>query len=149
MRNRKTILFDYISGTLSGAMLPASHSAVELLVMIAAHESQHGRYVQQVNGPALGLYQMEPIGFQEVQRYIKLRADRFTGIQWVLSMPFQLLNYDQRLATIAARVFLMAEPEALPDSGDVEALGAYAKKHWNTEAGKATADRYVNAYLKF
>jgi hypothetical protein len=40
--------------------IPYSHEAEDLLMMIAAHESHLGEYVKQVQGPALGIYQMEP-----------------------------------------------------------------------------------------
>ena len=38
--------------------LPCSESAITLLVMVAAHESGGFRYVQQIGGPALGLFQI-------------------------------------------------------------------------------------------
>ena len=37
-----------------------SLSAVNLLLGTAAQESRLGEYIEQVNGPALGIFQMEP-----------------------------------------------------------------------------------------
>ena len=45
-----------------------STDAVELLMMIAAHESLMGKYIKQVNGPALGLFQMEPVTHDDLYK---------------------------------------------------------------------------------
>lgn len=41
--------------------IPYSESAVNLLLMTAAHESRGGTYLKQINGPALGVYQMDQL----------------------------------------------------------------------------------------
>ena len=139
----------FVLGTLRAAGLPCSNSAIELLTMIASHESAGFKYVQQLNGPALGLYQMEPIGFDEVKRYLDLRRERFTKLRWVENSEFEMLNYDQRLATISARIFFLAKPESLPDGNQPEKLADYCKRYWNTPAGKATAGHYLDAYKTY
>ena len=136
----------YVRNCLEAGSLPASSAAVELLLMVAAHESGGFQYVRQVEGSALGLFQMEHIGFLEVNRYMQQRPEKFTGVQYIRSAPFQLLNFDQCLATQAARIFFMRIPEPLPVASDVGAMATYAKKHWNTSAGKATPEKYVSDY---
>ena len=60
----------YVQAVLESFQLPATPAAVQLLSMIAAHESGGFRYVKQMgNGPAKGLLQMEPVGLLEVVRY--------------------------------------------------------------------------------
>ena len=130
--------------------LPASPAAVRLLVMIAAHESGGFRYVQQMNnGPAKGLLQMEPAGLDEVRRYMMLRPEKFREVPNPYGLSLEQLVFDTELALCYARAFLMAKPEALPDADDIEGLARYAKKYWNTEAGKATWEDYANAYLEY
>lgn len=41
-------------------VIPYTEEAVDLLMMTAAHESNGCSYIKQINGPALGVYQMEP-----------------------------------------------------------------------------------------
>ncbi len=125
--------------------LPVDASAVELLIMIAAHESGLFKYVQQVNGPALGLFQMEPATYKEVREYMNRSSKRFEAIKG--SSPERMV-IDVRYAVGMARIFLMRFPEALPCATDPQGMARYAKKYWNTEAGKATVSDYRDAYLK-
>ena len=141
----------FIRESLAGAGLPCCGAAVELLAMVAAHESGGFRYVGQVGGPARGLWQMEPVGYAEVLRYVELRPERFTGRlrRQVREREHGWLQLDQVFACRCARVFFMAEPAPLPGSGDVRGLAEYAKVHWNTPSGKATVDDYENAYREY
>lgn len=124
--------------------LPHDASAVELLVMVAAHESGLFKYIQQVDGPALGLFQMEPETHKEVLAYMKRNASKFKDIK---SSSAERLVFDLRYSIAMARIFFMRFPEALPCATDVHGLARYAKKYWNTKAGKATALDYYGAYL--
>lgn len=138
----------YVQAVLERFQLPATPAAVQLLSMIAAHESGGFRYVKQMgNGPAKGLLQMEPVGLLEVVRYSQVRPDRFTTLPDFTAIELDQLVFDTELAIICARVFFMAKPEAIPN--DIEGLARYAKKYWNTEAGKATAEDYANAYREY
>ena len=136
----------YVKNTLQDAALPASDSAVELLVMIAAHESGGFQFVRQIKGSALGLYQMENPALLDVQRYIAVKPRSLGHLQDYTTVPFEFLNYDQQFATVAARIYLMMKPERLPEFDDVEGMGVYAKKYWNTSLGKATAHKYASDY---
>ena len=137
----------FVKTVLEQAGLPASPAVVQLLVMIAAHESGGFRYVKQMGeGPARGLLQMEPVGLAEVVRYYRLRQNKFAQIKGLDQVTVDQLVFDSALAVVCARIFFMAEPEALPAADDIDALAQYAKKHWNTAAGKATANDYADAY---
>ncbi|MET4706728.1 hypothetical protein [Endozoicomonas lisbonensis] len=135
----------YVLNALANHRLPLSKAAIRLLVMIAAHESGGFRYVKQMgNGPARGLLQMEPIGLEEVRRYVVLRPERFRSLR--LPEHLDELIFNTELAIVCARAFFMAKPEPLPDENNIEGLAKYAKQHWNTEAGKARWEDYANAY---
>lgn len=140
----------YTQAILEHYRLPASPAVVRLLVMIAAHESGGFRYVQQMNdGPAKGLLQMEPVGLDEVRRYMMLRPEKFEEVPNPYGVRLEQLVFNTELALCYARAFFMAKPEALPDVDDIEGLARYAKKYWNTSAGKATWEDYANAYLEY
>ena len=144
-----TYLRNTIHTALRKAQLPVSESAIRLLLMIAAHESGGFMYVRQVGGPALGLFQMEPLTYTDTMRYISERQDRFPAFRWdSLPRPYALA-VDAQLAAQMARIYLMRFPEALPDKDDLEGLAKYAKTYWNTEKGKATWQDYYNAYKDY
>ena len=134
---------------LQKAGLPCNEAAVRLLLMIAAHESGGFMYVRQVRGPALGLFQMEPATYTDTMRYISERQERFPKLRWDSLPRPKALCVDSWLAAQMARVYLMRFPEALPDKDNLEGLARYAKKYWNTEAGKATWEDYFNAYREY
>ena len=137
----------YVQTVLQMYQLPFSGAAVRLLAMIAAHESGGFRYVQQMgNGPAKGMLQMEPIGLEEVQRYMTLRPWKFREMLDPEMFSLDDLIFNTDLAIAAGRIFFMAKPEPLPSMDDIEGLAKYAKKYWNTESGKATWEDYANAY---
>jgi len=126
--------------------LPGDESSVRLLLMIAAHESGGFTYCKQVRGPAIGLFQMEPATFDFIIGYLK-RTGKYERIN--RAMIFERMLIDTEFAAAMARVYLLTIPEPLPDANDFDALARYAKKYWNTNAGKATPEKYLNDYLKY
>jgi len=131
-----------------------SEDALELLVFTCANESRGGTYLKQVNGPALGIFQMEPETYNDIwQNYIKpknslslLLLSNFS----VVMMPSEdRMVYDLRYATAMARIHYMRVKEALPPSNDVNAMWAYYKQYYNTPKGAATKDEAIDNYYQF
>lgn len=119
-----------------------SEDALELLVFTCCVESLGGTYVKQLNGPALGIYQMEPRTYNDIwQNYIKPRND----ISLILISNFSCISmpeedrliYDLRFATVMARLHYARVTEKLPDRNDAEAMWEYYKKYYNTSLGSA------------
>lgn len=141
-----------------------SQAAENLLMGTAAQESRLGYYLKQVNGPACGLFQMEPATainlvhrFFDVRRDLELKTEAVIGvlnpvdINWDQVTAEQLadkLIYDSRFATALARVRYAMVPTALPAADDVPALGRYWKEHWNTRLGDGTAEQFCTNYRK-
>ena len=129
---------------------PWHPAAEELLLMIAAHESHLGKYTKQINGPALGIFQMEPATWQDVMSVVVPRRP------WWVAQLAQLagtekptaaaMQHQHAYACAIARLQLWRHKEALPDAGDIDALARYAKKYWNTDNGKASVGDYRLAY---
>ena len=131
--------------------IPYSEDAVELLLMTAAHESRLGTYLKQVNGPALGIYQMEPATFGDIyDNYLtfKPRLEKLVGELYphAFMSDAKVLTTNLMFATAMARVHYYRVPEALPPKEDIKAMAVYAKRHFNTELGKATWEDYAEAY---
>lgn len=125
-----------------------SDSAIELLLMTAAHESRFQHLKQVLTsgnyGPALGLWQMEPIALADVWGRIPrsiLDAACPNGYAGEDRLCTDLI-YAARMA----RLFYWLKPAPLPAADDVQGLAQYAKVWWNTAAGKATVEDYATAY---
>jgi hypothetical protein len=126
-----------------------SQEAEELLLMTAAHESQLGKYNEQIVGPALGLYQIEPETLRD--NYLswlcfrKPILEKITAVSGVPPLVSVLsLQYNPIYATIHARIKYLRAPGKIPS--DVWLMAEYAKDNFNTSRGKATPDDYYMAY---
>lgn len=129
------------------ASLPARFrglDAEELLIATAAHETHLGYYLVQINGPALGLYGMEPATYEDLFRNSSLA----TGAGLVHSEA-TLLVTDLIYATQCARVQYFRFHAALPKATDLTAIAQYWKKYWNTPKGKGTIDEFKTNYNLF
>jgi len=129
-----------------------SDAAENLLMGTALHESGGLKYVKQINGPALGFYQMEPATLWDLYRnWLKYRPiwrgildsfkPRNMGRETALVM---CLGY----STAAARLQYYRVPKPLPDADDIDSLAKYYKRHWNTSKGKASEYDFIRAYTK-
>jgi len=129
-----------------------STNAEELLCATCAQESLLGVYRQQVNGPALGIFQMEPEDFNDIWKnylaYHAALANQISAIGGMapgLVVPASLLINNDPLAIAMARVHYERAPGALPDAADLAGLWSYYKQHYNTPEGAAKqADFYRN-----
>ncbi|QDP52405.1 MAG: hypothetical protein Unbinned96contig1001_22 [Prokaryotic dsDNA virus sp.] len=128
--------------------IPYSESAVNLLLMTMAHESKGGTYLKQINGPALGVYQMEPATEKDIWNYyLAYKEDLAYLVEEICPNPKrEELVYNLAYATAMARIHYYRVQEALPDSDDTIALANYAKKYYNTHLGKAKASDYLTAF---
>lgn len=131
-----------------------SKSAEELLIFTCAAESLGGTYLQQVKGPALGVYQMEPNTYSDIwANYIRARSQLAT----LMAMHFgcnkipevERLIYDLHFATAMTRIYYLRMPGNLPEVKDTEGMWNYYKKHYNTEKGKAQKENSIKKYQDF
>lgn len=126
-----------------------SEAAEELLMLTAATESLCGKYLHQVGGPALGIFQMEPATCRDIyDNYLAYRKPMADEIKQWGSGPEHLpgsLYY----ATAMARVHYLRVPEPLPSAMDVNGLARYWKDHYNTHLGAGTIVKAVANYRKY
>ena len=151
-----TQLYKLIYDTLSTMprSKPADHLTIAkettLAMMCAAHESRMGTYLQQVKGPALGLFQMEPRTHDDLwANFLRERKDLKPWVyeaSTYVGGPSQMA-WNLKYSICMFRVFFMRFKEPIPVA--LEDQAEYLKKYWNTEAGKATAQDYLKAYKEF
>ncbi len=131
-----------------------SKSAVNLLLGTAAQESGFGTYLRQLgNGPALGVFQMEPATEKDIwDNYLQFRAGirnrigDLTGVYWPGSLH---LKGDLIYQIIMARLHYRRVPEALPSPNDIEGLAQYWKQYYNTPEGRGTIREFIHNYFKY
>jgi len=131
-----------------------SEAAVNLLLGTAAQESHMGTYLKQINGPALGIYQMEPRTYSDIfDNYLKFRFQIFNGIlnycNYQSKPRVENLVDNLSLATLMARVHYLRVTIPLPAANDIEGLARYWKRHYNTSQGKGTVEEFIRNYQKY
>lgn len=131
-----------------------SDEAVQLMLFTCAVESNGGTYLHQVNGPALGIYQMEPKTYNDIwtnfipaKQSIQLQLlHRFNAP----TMPDEeRLIYDLRFATAMTRLFYFRIPERLPKLHDLVGMWNYYKIYYNTVDGKSSYAHAMESWNKF
>ena len=133
---------DLIKRTLAAANLPRKQSAIDLLLGTAAQESAFGTYLKQVNGPALGAFQMEPATFYAVKEWSVRRFPLVLEGRYATE-----LEYDLSIAILSARLNYLSKPDSIPES--LQGQAAYWKKYWNTYLGKGTIEQYVKNWQRY
>lgn len=130
-----------------------SLSAVHLLLGTAAQESRFGTYIHQINGPALGVFQMEPATEEDIwthfltyKPYLRDMVKKSTGVKQ--PDPYHLRG--NLLYQIAmARLHYYRVPEPLPPSTDIMGMAMYWKQHYNTHLGRGTVEEFQKNYTRY
>lgn len=142
-----------VQSTLKDLLMYAPESE-ELIVFTCAAESLGGTYIRQVDGPALGIYQMEPETYTDIwQNFIKQQG----GLCMMMFSCFHIsympsperMIYDLRFATAMARLHYRRVAEPLPSVNDTGGLWSYYKRHYNTLKGKAEKEDSIEKYHAF
>lgn len=123
------------------------------LIEIANIESKFGRDKNTFKGASKGIFQIDPIAFEEVQRRLKETNEKDGGttraynekLKQDLNLDLSELTYedlDKPLVGAAfARAYLLGFAEAIPET--VLGRAKYWKKYYNTDAGKGTDEKYL------
>lgn len=139
-----------IRPTLAVVDIVVTPEAEETLLAIAAHESAGFRYVAQIHGPALGLWQMEPATHDDCwEHFIDKRPGLIKRVRVLCTDPghdASEMAWNLRYACAMARLQLRRFPEALPAPHDLDAIAALWKLRWNTPAGAGTIAQFVANY---
>lgn len=149
----KNQLSDLIERSLKAADL-YSHSALNLLLMTAAQES-HMTYLRQLhNGPALGIFQMEPATHDDIwSNFLRFKPSLGESILNISGLGFgpdvSSLEYNLVYAALMARMQYLRRPEPLPAADDIKGFAEYWKQWYNTPKGAGTVSEAVRNYQRF
>lgn len=127
--------------------IPYSVAAENLLVATAVHESKLTYLVQHGDGPARGLFQIEPTterdNWDNFLRYKKSLRDKVESLSAVRfldlagNLPYQVAH---------ARIKYLRDKEPLPGANDIIKQAAYWKRVYNTHLGKGSEVQFIKNY---
>lgn len=123
-----------------------SDAAVNLLLCTAAHESLCGKYLKQTQGPALGIFMVQPETHKDI--YINFASHRpilvgILGSMQKSGSPDDQLIYDLRYSAAIARLVYWRDPEPLPAPDDIEGMANTWLRVYNTEQGAGTEYKFL------
>ena len=131
----KNQLRDLIVRTLVKVPEFYSDEAVEILMMTAAAESDLGTYLTQVEGPALGLMQVEPETMRDnYGRFLYFRDRLKEDIRLACGVDKfdeDALEYNMAFNILMARLKYWRSPGPLPS--DLEGMAKYHEKYYTQE----------------
>lgn len=132
--------------------VPFTESAVELLMLTAAQESQLGTYLKQIKGPAVGIFQVEPNTHDDlVKTYLKNRphlVQKIKDVSGVDHFDAKMLEYNIAYAICIARLVYFRKPATLPEN-KLNELAEYWKRWYNTYLGSGTAEEAIANYKRY
>ena len=120
-----------------------SEPAERLLLGTACQESQCGRYLVQLGGPALGIFHMEPATHDDI--WVNYLGDHSKN--HIAKHAASRMIWDLWYATAMCRVHYLRVKAPIPDN--LPAQAGYWKLHYNTPLGKGTEDDYIRAWYRF
>ena len=139
-------LREAIKSILIKCNMPITDEVVNLLVGTACVESNCGEYIKQINGPACGIFQIEPNTAKDIQKnYIKYKPDlKYLHDKFYLkSLTLEEnLMYNLSYSILMCRLFYRRIKEPIPKT--VSEQAAYWKKYYNTHLGKGTIEDFIN-----
>lgn len=101
----------------------------------------------QINGPAVGIYQMEPFTHNDIYKnyvYYNPKIDaELTNLTDGTNRTSDRMIWDLRYATAMCRVHYWRQSFDIPNENDIEALAKIWKLHYNSNLGKGTIEGFI------
>lgn len=131
------------------AALNMRSPAAERLLLGTAVQESGLRYLHQIKGPAIGLFQMEPATHADILAYLRRNPRRYNIVAGLsLTLEPEEMAWNLQYAAIMARLHYWRDPAPLPAPGDGAGLAEYWKRVYNTNAGRGTAAQFAANYKK-
>src|ERR1041385_1269277 len=128
-----------------------SSAAEQLVIGTAAKESACGFYLHQMGeGPACGIWQMEPATYQNcwneylIDHPVTKRLI-LSSCGYAFAPPADRLITDMKLAAMMCRVKYLWISHALPAFGDITAQAYYWAKYYNGNPVTGLPARYIES----
>lgn len=125
--------------------------AARQLVLGTAMVESDLRFLHQVRGPALGLWQMEPATHDDIwEHWLQHRPELVEAMAELGSWPLgaELLCGNLYYAAAMCRIHYRRHPSSLPPAGDSLGLARMWKAVYNTRLGKGTVERAQPLFLR-
>lgn len=146
-----TQLKEAITDILQKLSLNATDNAINLLVETACQESACGKYIKQINGPACGIFQIEPNTAKDIiKNFVSYKPNIRSKLNQIYIQFMSLednLKYNLMYSVAMCRIHYMRVSEPIPDT--VEGRAEYWKKYYNTALGKGTVEEYIKNVNKY
>ena len=130
-----------------------SPAAEALLLGTAAQESHCGRYLRQLrDGPAMGIFQMEPATFRDIQEnYLRYRPEIQAKLAtlWPSPPEPEEMVTNLLLGAVMCRLHYRRVSEPLPQAEDLPGLARYWKLHYNSRLGRGTASEFITNWQRY
>lgn len=125
-----------------------SKPAEDLVFGTACVESNCGEYLRQINGPALGIFQMEPATHDDIYKnFLKYKPELKARVMRLFSPGLSVsenLKSNLMYAAAMCRIYYLRAPLPIPE--DLQGQAEYWKKYYNTVKGKGSVEKYIAAY---
>lgn len=131
--------------------------AAENLVIGTLIQESRLTYLQQISGgPGLGLAQMETATFNWLwDDYLNKRPELKARVRSLAGswrdgweLPLEMVT-NMAFAVAMCRVRYLPAPSAIPEANDINGLGEYWKKYYNTATGAGTAQQWVDNFNQY
>lgn len=156
--NARDLIEEIIRPALKGINL-YSLSAEKLIAGTIAQESLLGRYLVQLNGPALGIIQMEPQTHDDIHNnYLKYTVNMKSNIIKTCEIsdkyirrtpPAELLKFNLKYCVCMCRAHYYRRIEPLPEPSRIDEIARYWKDHYNTYLGRGTKTEFMENWDKY
>lgn len=127
-----------------------SDNVVTLLLGTAGVESNFGEYIKQINGPACGIFQIEPFTANDMyNNYIKYRNNLLNKYNELFIKTLSLeqnLCYNLAFQIFMCRVFYLRIKEKIPT--ELKDIAKYWKIYYNTNLGKGKIEKFIEIMEK-
>lgn len=144
-------LLDYVIRPVNKSLDLWSIDADKQVLGTACQETQCGRYLHQIGGPALGIFQMEAATYYDLLKRF-LVAPKYSALAArVKALARNSLEEEMignlYYATAICRLKYLSDPDPIPSTLPEQA--AYWKRVYNTLAGAGTVDEYIANWNRY
>jgi len=145
---KKTILdlINVVLEKLEEAGIPKTPEAVRLVYETGNTESKY-KHLEQVQGPAVSFWQIEPNTIDDIwNNYVLFRKDLiqvFYELGYLENKPVFSVMTNLAVAIAMCRVYYYRKPGVIPKT--ISDRASYWKRHYNTKYGKGTPKHYISS----
>lgn len=134
--------------------LPGGEAAIRLVLGTGAQESGL-RHLMQQKGPAISLWQIQKATYSDLFTNFLSNPKRIQLRTRLTDLAARMPSIDVQLASnlclgaAVCRLIYFRAPDPLPEADDIDGLGKYWKRFYNTAGGAGNVAEFVANYRSF